>query len=232
MTQHTNSTSKIGALAAAIGLALGGAAFAQQTQNPQGQTNRAAQESTQVEQPRERQQEARQAPRRQSAPAAQRSASSDAGLDELAESRSDISDFVQALQTAGLEDSLTAGNDYTIFAPTNEAFESNKGKDLDELMKPENRDELVGMLRAHIVADDLDMRTARTLTQAKTIDGGTVDIEVDDGALMIGDAKVVDTEGVSLDNVRVYAIDDVIDAKGEGPFASNRREDRNARSSR
>ena len=230
MRNGTDNHSKIATLAAAVGLALGSATTFAQAQNPQGQTNRAAQEPTRVEQPRhESSRHEDRSPRQQSA---QRSSSGGMDLDALAESRSDISSFVEALQAAGMEDSLTAGTEYTIFAPTNKALDSMKGQDLDELLKPENREDLVSMLRAHIVADDLDLETARTLTQAKTIDGGTVDIEVDDGALMVGDAKIVDTEAVSLDNVRVYAIDDVLDAKGEGPFAFNRRDGRNERPNR
>src|SRR5690606_39593512 len=61
---------------------------------------------------------------------------------------------------------------YTVFAPTNDAWEQMSGLSKDELMQPENREQLISLLRAHIVADDVDEQMARSLQQAQTIDGG------------------------------------------------------------
>src|SRR5690606_28335134 len=45
-------------------------------------------------------------------------------LDELAQQESDLTEFVKAVEQSGLAESLTGDTQYTIFAPTNDAFES------------------------------------------------------------------------------------------------------------
>jgi glucan-binding YG repeat protein len=79
-------------------------------------------------------------------------------------------------------------------------------------MQPQNREELVSLLRAHIVADDVDQELASTIGKAKTIDGGEVDIQAENGELMVGDAKVVDAESIEMDSLRIYPIDGVLAA--------------------
>lgn len=134
-------------------------------------------------------------------------ASADSGsLDQLSDEHGDVSKFVEAVKTAGLEDALTDGTRYTIFAPNNEALE---GEDLDELMSEENREDLVALLRAHIVADDVDAEQAKTLPEARTIDGGTVELSQEDDGLMVGDAKAMESD-IELGNLRVYVIDGVL----------------------
>jgi uncharacterized surface protein with fasciclin (FAS1) repeats len=138
-------------------------------------------------------------------------------LDEITGEHADLGTFVKAVKAAGLADSLTGGTEYTVFAPTDEAWEKS-GKNVDELMKPENRAELVSLLRAHIVADDVDMDLAGKIDKAKTIDGGEVDIEAADGELTVGNTKAVDAESIELDSLRIYAIDGVLAANGSETF--------------
>src|SRR5690606_1906710 len=83
-------------------------------------------------------------------------------LDDIAAEREDLDIFVEAVRAAGLADALTGDTEYTVFAPTDEAFESMSGMTREELLAPDNREELVRLLRAHIVADDLDREMART----------------------------------------------------------------------
>jgi uncharacterized surface protein with fasciclin (FAS1) repeats len=147
-------------------------------------------------------------------------------FDQLSAEHENLGTFVKAVKAAGLADALTGGTQYTVFAPTDEAWESKDGKDVDELMQPENREELLGLLRAHIVADDVDMELAGTIDEAQTIDGGTVDIQSENGELMVGDAKAVDTAGIEMDNLRIYAIDGVLasNAPQTGAFGEASRE--------
>src|SRR5690606_18751629 len=77
-------------------------------------------------------------------------------LDQIAEEHDDLSTFVEAVKAAGMEESLTGGTQYTVFAPTNDAWEQMSGLSLEELMSSENREQLISLLRAHIVADDVD----------------------------------------------------------------------------
>lgn len=135
-----------------------------------------------------------------------RTAEGGSSLDEIAEEHEDLSQFMEALRVTGLADTLMGGPAYTVFAPNDEAF----GDKWDDLQSAENREELVELLRAHIVADDLDPQRAESLSQALTVDGGIVEITVEDGELMIGDAKVVDTD-IRSGNLRIYAIDGMLE---------------------
>jgi uncharacterized surface protein with fasciclin (FAS1) repeats len=139
-------------------------------------------------------------------------------LDAVASQYESLSKFVDALQKAGMGDALSKSN-YTLFAPTNEAFESVSGKSLEDLTKAENREELLSLLRAHLVADDMDEDMAKSISQARTIDGGTIDLTRQDGKLQIGDATVVESsfrEGT----LRVYPIDKVLTPNTDRTVAS------------
>jgi uncharacterized surface protein with fasciclin (FAS1) repeats len=126
---------------------------------------------------------------------------------------SELGTFVEALETAGLVQELAGNTEYTIFAPTNQAFESMQ-QDVSELLKPENRQDLVALLRNHIVADDVDPQMARQLQAAQTLDGDTISISTEGDKLMIGEASVV-TPNIQVQgsNLRIYSIDKVL---GEG----------------
>jgi uncharacterized surface protein with fasciclin (FAS1) repeats len=145
---------------------------------------------------------------RQSALESDSSRSGDpARLDELTQEHQDIGKFVEAVKAAGLADALTGDTPYTVFAPTDEALESMP----EDWMEPENREQLLSMLRSHIVADDVDQERARTLPAARTIDGGTVTLSADEDELTVGGAKVVEPD-IQAGNLRIHTIDDVLSA--------------------
>jgi uncharacterized surface protein with fasciclin (FAS1) repeats len=128
-------------------------------------------------------------------------------IDDLAEGNSDLSQFVDAVKAAGLEDALTGGTEYTVFAPTNSALD---GADIDSLMEPANRADLVALLRAHIVADDVDEQLAGQIGEAQTIDGGSIDISAEEGKIMVGGREATEADGFEGGNLRVYAVDEVL----------------------
>jgi uncharacterized surface protein with fasciclin (FAS1) repeats len=139
-------------------------------------------------------------------------------LDQLAQQHDNLNTFFRAVQEAGMAEALVGTTEYTIFAPTDEAFEQHD-RTPDELMRPENREELISLLRAHIVADDVDPQMARTIGQALTIDGGTVDLRPDqeeEDRFQVGNASVVESD-IQQNNLRIYAIDQVL---SPGEFAA------------
>lgn len=120
--------------------------------------------------------------------------------------------FVEALRLTGLDATLTNGTEYTVFAPTDDAFDEHDRDLLDE----DNRERLIDALRAHIVADDLDEERLRSLDQALTVDGGRLDVAidddeimVDDAIVMVGNAHTIETDGGD-DSLRIYPIDRVL----------------------
>ena len=148
--------------------------------------------------------------------ASQRAGATDAGetFNMLSDEHDNLGTFVEAVRAAGLEDSLTDGTEYTVFAPTDEAFEEaleSMGKTKEELLGADNREELISLLRAHIVADDVDSEMARNLEEARTIDGGTIDLSSEGEELMVGDASVVESD-IQEGSLRVYVIDQVLES--------------------
>lgn len=130
----------------------------------------------------------------------------DADWNALTDEHPNLSTFVEALRLTGLEDTLAEGTAYTVFAPIDEAFE-----DDEDLLDEDHRDELVELLRAHIVADDVDPVKARTLEEALTVDGGKVELSMDGDTLTVDGAEVVNSD-IRLGNLRIYPIDGVLEA--------------------
>jgi uncharacterized surface protein with fasciclin (FAS1) repeats len=143
--------------------------------------------------------------------AAETETSPGAGLDALTQEHENLSTFIEAVKAAGMEEALTGDKAYTVFAPTDEAFER-MDSDLD--LQRENWEEIAGLLRAHIVADDVDPEMARLIPEALTLDGGTVELREDDGELKVEGATVVQ-ENIQHNNLRIYAIDTVLVASAD-----------------
>jgi uncharacterized surface protein with fasciclin (FAS1) repeats len=148
-------------------------------------------------------------------------AGDESDLDKLTEENSDLSQFVEAIKAAGLEDSLTGGTEYTVFAPTNDALEE---ANIDSLMRPENRAQLLSLIRAHIVADDVDQELASQVRQAQTIDGGSLQISAEGDRIMVGGSEAEEAE-IELGNLRVYAVDEVLSTGRAETQASLRRDE-------
>jgi transforming growth factor-beta-induced protein len=99
---------------------------------------------------------------------------------ELAESNKDLSILVSALVAADLTDALSAHTSHgqTVFAPTNDAFNALPAGTLDDLMKPENKDNLVELLLEHVlpttVLSSHFLKTNQFRTEANTVLVSTV----------------------------------------------------------
>ncbi|MCB0684991.1 MAG: fasciclin domain-containing protein, partial [Saprospiraceae bacterium] len=73
------------------------------------------------------------------------------GILEQAEANSELSTFVSAFKVANLETVLSDGSEYTVFAPSNDAFAALPQGTLESLLMPENKDQLVQILSYHII---------------------------------------------------------------------------------
>lgn len=117
--------------------------------------------------------------------------------------------LVAAVKAGGLVETLSGKGPFTVFAPTDEAFEKLPEGTLETLLKPENKDQLVAILKYHVVSGKVPAKTVVTLDKAETL-GGEVSIEVKDGAVMLNDkAKVVKTD-VMASNGIIHVIDTVL----------------------
>jgi uncharacterized surface protein with fasciclin (FAS1) repeats len=126
---------------------------------------------------------------------------------QVAQSNSTFSTLVQALQTAGLSDTLTKGN-YTIFAPTNQAFKTSlPGGAVEFLLKPENKDLLRQVLLYHVVPGKVTAKNLKT-GLLKTLGGG-VAVRVNGKQIIVNDANVTQAD-INASNGVIHTINRVL----------------------
>jgi transforming growth factor-beta-induced protein len=114
-----------------------------------------------------------------------------------------------ALKAAGLVDTLKGKGPFTVFAPTDEAFEKLPTGTVETLLKPENKDKLVAILTYHVVAGKVMAADVVKLKNAKTVQGSEIKIAVADGEVMVDDANVIKTD-IACGNGVIHVIDTVL----------------------
>lgn len=127
---------------------------------------------------------------------------------KVAVASKDHTTLVAAVQAADLANSLSNAGPFTVFAPTNAAFDKLPRGTVDELLKPENVEKLRGILQHHVTVPvflESDLTDGLELAMA---DGGKATIHVKDGATYLEGAKIVGS--VRASNGIVYVIDAVV----------------------
>ena len=92
-----------------------------------------------------------------------------------------LSTFSRAIAAAGLGSVLSGPGPFTVFAPTDAAFEKLPAGQLDNWLKPENKDKLTKILTCHVVAADA---MAKTVAKMIKDDGGEHDIKTVGGCVL------------------------------------------------
>lgn len=140
---------------------------------------------------------------------------------DIAAGSPDHTTLVQAVTAAGLAETLQGDGPFTVFAPTNAAFAALPAGALDDLLKPENKDQLVAVLGCHVVE-----AKAMAADVAKMIADGNGTAEITtlgncrltatemDGKVMIGGASgtpaTVTAADLEAGNGVVHVIDGVL----------------------
>lgn len=119
-----------------------------------------------------------------------------------------------ALEAAGLVGILKGEGPFTVFAPTDDAFAKLPPGTVDSLLKPENKDQLIGVLTYHVVAGRVPANQVVNLAGATTVNGQRVDISTGDGAVRVDNANVVKTD-IECSNGIIHVIDAVILPAGD-----------------
>ncbi len=118
--------------------------------------------------------------------------------------------LVAAVKAADLVDTLKGDGPFTVFAPTDEAFAKLPAGTLENLLKPENKDQLAAILTYHVVSGKVKAKDVVKLDNATTVQGSDVDIMVKDGAVVLnGNSNVVKTD-IKTSNGVIHVIDTVI----------------------
>jgi uncharacterized surface protein with fasciclin (FAS1) repeats len=137
---------------------------------------------------------------------------------ENAVNSKDHTTLVAAVKAAGLVDTLSGAGPFTVFAPTNEAFEKLPPGTVDSLLKPENKDQLVKVLTYHVVAGRLSAKDliamAKTGGSLTTVEGEPLKVEVAHGKVTLTDAhggqSVVTIADVYQSNGVIHVVNAVL----------------------
>jgi uncharacterized surface protein with fasciclin (FAS1) repeats len=114
-----------------------------------------------------------------------------------------------ALKAAGLVDTLKGSGPFTVFAPTDAAFAALPAGTVENLLKPENKDQLVAVLTYHVVSGRYPAARVAGMTEASTVNGDSVDIRSAGNAVTVQGARVV-TADVNASNGVIHVIDKVL----------------------
>jgi uncharacterized surface protein with fasciclin (FAS1) repeats len=140
---------------------------------------------------------------------------------ENAVNSKDHTTLVAAVQAAGLVETLQGAGPFTVFAPVNAAFDKLPPGTVEMLLKPENKDKLVGILTYHVVAGSwsaesimAEIEKAGGKFEAKTVAGGTLTFAMKDGKLWVwdesGDSAQVTIADVNQSNGVIHVVDTVL----------------------
>lgn len=133
----------------------------------------------------------------------------------------DHTTLVAAVKAAGLMETLKGAGPFTVFAPTNQAFEKLPAGTVDSLLKPESKPVLTKILTYHVVAGKQDaasiskaIEDGKGKANFKTVSGGTLTASMDDGHVVVTDEKggrsKVTTADVIQSNGVIHVIDTVL----------------------
>ncbi len=140
---------------------------------------------------------------------------------ENAVNSKDHTTLVAAVKAAGLVDTLSGKGPFTVFAPTNEAFEKLPAGTVDTLLKPENKDQLTKVLTCHVVAADaMSSAIAKMIADdngdhpVKTVGGCTLQAKMDGDKITLtdenGNIATVTIADVDQSNGVIHVIDTVL----------------------
>lgn len=144
---------------------------------------------------------------------------------ENAMNSKDHTTLVSAVKAAGLADTLQGKGPFTVFAPTNAAFEKLPAGTVDTLLKPENKEKLATILKCHVVgAEAMSMAIGKMIKDdkgahtVKTLGGCMLKAEMKGEKITLtdekGDVATVTVADVKQSNGVIHVIDTVMLPKG------------------
>lgn len=128
---------------------------------------------------------------------------------QVAMGSKDHTTLVTAVKAAELVDALSNAGPFTVFAPTNAAFDKLPAGTVEGLLKPEKKEELADILQYHVsvgVYSADQLQDGQTLGQ---VNGGNITISKKDGKIMVNGAATV-VASIPASNGIIYVIDGVL----------------------
>jgi transforming growth factor-beta-induced protein len=140
--------------------------------------------------------------------------SGDKNIVEVAVEAGKFNTLAKALTEAGLVSALQGEGPFTVFAPIDSAFAQIPADKLASLLKPENRKKLTSILTYHVVPGRLMAKDVLAKGKLTTLQGGKLEVRVDDDGARIGNAKILKTDVLASNGV-IHVIDSVLMPKSK-----------------
>jgi len=128
---------------------------------------------------------------------------------DTAVSAGSFNTLAAALQAAGLVDALKGDGPFTVFAPTDDAFAKLPEGTVDDLLKPENIDQLKAILTYHVVSGKIMAADIGSEAHPATLQGSKIDVLASGSGVTVNGANVVSAD-VAASNGVIHVIDTVI----------------------
>ena len=133
-----------------------------------------------------------------------------ADIVDTAVSAGQFETLVAAVKAAGLVDTLKGDGPFTVFAPTDEAFAKLPAGTVEDLLKPENKDQLVAVLTYHVVPGKvMSADIVNKQMKAGTVQGSKLSINTLNGGVSVDNAKVIQAD-IETSNGVIHVIDTVV----------------------
>lgn len=132
-----------------------------------------------------------------------------ATIPEIAKDSGTFEILLAAAKAAGLADVLGSTGPFTVFAPTDEAFEKLPKGTVEMLLKPENKSKLVDILKYHVIPGRVYSERVLESKALKTLQGSPASVSLKDGSPRIEQAKILKTD-IDATNGVIHVIDSVI----------------------
>lgn len=140
---------------------------------------------------------------------------------ENAVNSKDHTTLVAAVKAGGLVETLSGTGPFTVFAPTNMAFDALPSGTVDNLLKPENKDQLTTVLTYHVVAGKLNakdlvkmIQEGNGMTTLTTVQGQTLTVKSNGNSVMVtdenGGTAMVTVADVNQSNGVIHVVDKVL----------------------
>lgn len=127
---------------------------------------------------------------------------------QIAIKSKDHSTLVAAVQAADLENALVNAGPLMVFAPVNEAFDKLPAGTVDNLLKPENKNDLANILKFHVTPGNYDKEFLKNFKKLGQANDQNVAVEVKGDDVYVGGAKIV--ASVKASNGIIHVVDAVM----------------------
>ena len=128
---------------------------------------------------------------------------------DTAVSAGQFNTLVAAVEAADLVTTLKGDGPFTVFAPTDEAFAALPEGTVENLLKPENKEQLISVLTYHVVAGKImSSDIAGTTAMVESVQGSELDVNATNGGTV--DGATVVTADIETDNGVIHVIDRVV----------------------